>query len=143
MLVIITAIFASDRQSRYLEITNLQLLPNPFTPHSIHIFDEQNQGQGLRISFKVETQATFVWVTGRIFNMRGNLVKTISEREPIHSMRGPDDYGDPVELIYWWNGMTDFNRLAQNGRYFFHLKVSDSEAENFFQEKIATFVLVK
>ena len=135
--------YAVDRQSRYLEITDLLLQPNPFTPYSHHFFSEQNQGDGLRISFKVNTQARFVWVTGKIFNTRGEHVKTISELEPVYSRRGPGDDGEPVELVYWWNGMTEFNRMAQNGRYIFYLKVSDSEAQTFYQEQVATFVLVK
>jgi hypothetical protein len=139
----IFAALNSDRQTRYLEITELHLAPNPFTPNSIHNLNEQEEGQGLRISFKVDTQARFVWVTVRIFNIRGNLVRTITELEPVYSNRGPEDTGEPLELIYWWNGMTNFNRLAQNGRYILHLKVSDSEAENFYEEKLATVVLVK
>jgi len=143
MILIISTAFSTNRQSRYLEITELHLAPNPFTPYSIHNVDAQEAGEGLRISFKVDTQARFVWVTVRIFNMRGNLVKTITELEPVYSSRGPEDTGEPFELIYWWNGMTDFNRLAQNGRYILHLRVSDSEAENFYKEKLATVVLVK
>lgn len=141
--LLLTNAYSADRQSRYLEITDLLLQPNPFTPYSHHFFSEQNQGEGLRISFKVETQARFVWVTGKIYNTRGEHVKTISELEPVYSSRGPGDIGEPVELVYWWNGMTEFNRLAHNGRYIFHLKVSDSEAQTFYQEKVTTFILVK
>jgi len=133
----------SERQARYLVITELHLAPNPFTPNSLYNINEHDEGQGLRISFKVDTQARFVWVTVRIFNTKGNLVRTITELEPVYSNRGPEDTGEPLELIYWWNGKTNFHRLARNGRYILHLKVSDSEAENYYQEKLATVVLVK
>ncbi len=134
---------AAEKQERYLEISDLLLAPNPFTPYSSYAFAEEEEGSGLRISFKVETQSRFVWITGRILNVRGNVVRTITELEPVYSKRGPDGTGDPVEIILWWNGMTDYDRMAKNGRYIFHLKVSDSEAENFYSEEMASIVLVK
>jgi hypothetical protein len=135
---------AAERQARYLVISDLKAAPNPFSPYSSYSFFGGEEGEGLRISFKVESQARFVWITGKIFNVRGNLVRTITELEPVYSeKRGPDGTGEAVEIILWWDGMSDHNRRAKNGRYIFHLKVSDSEAENFFQEKMTTFVMVK
>ncbi len=134
---------AAEKQVRYLEISELKLVPNPFTPYSSYVLTEEEEGNGLRISFKVDTQSRFVWITGRILNTRGNLVRTITELEPIYSKRGPDGTGDPVEITLWWNGMTDYDRMAKNGRYIFHLKVSDSEAENFYSEEMASIVLIK
>ncbi len=144
ILLMITLSYGEDTGGRYLIISDLKLAPNPFTPYSVFTdLIEQDDGEGLRISFRVESQARFVWITVGIFDVRGNLVRKITELEPVYSSKGPGDVGESADIILWWDGKTDFERMAPNGRYVIHLKVSDSEAENFYREKMATVVLVK
>lgn len=141
--VVSPTLHASELQGRHLVISELRLIPNPFTPYSVYNFPEEVEGQGLRISFKVATEARFVWITCKIYNTRGNLVRTITELEPVYSDRGANGSDEPTDIVLWWDGLTDYNRPANNGRYIFHLKVSDSEAETFYKEKMATVVLIK
>ncbi len=134
-------IFAQS-SARFVKITNLRLLPNPFSPYSVY-----NDGEkGLRISFQVEVPSnlTFVWLTTKIYNIRGELVRTLNEREPMYSNVDGGKYeGNGTEIIFWWDGKTDFHKYANNGRYILHLQVSDTEEEVRYDQKTASFVLVK
>ncbi len=126
---------------RTLNIKSLQLSPNPFTPHSIYqAGDGATVRQGLRVRFEVETLSRFFWLTVRIHNIEGNVVRTITELEPKYT-----DYDklEPAEIIIWWDGKNDFGQYANNGRYIVHIKVSDTEAQTFSAEKIRSVVLIK
>jgi len=139
-----TLSYGEEPGGRYLIVSDLKLAPNPFSPHSVFPdLIEQDDGEGLRISFTVESQARFVWITIGIYDVRGNIVRKISELEPVYSSKGPGDIGESADIVVWWDGKTDFDRMAPNGRYLLHLRVSDSEAENFYREKMASVVLVK
>jgi hypothetical protein len=133
----------SQESGRHIILTDFNLTPNPFSPYSE--YSVRAEERGLRISFKVETHSTFIWITARVFNTRGQLIRTVKEWEPIYGdkqLRGPDD--EPLtEINLWWDGYTEFGRMADNGRYILHLHVSDTEARTFSVEKTKPFVLIK
>jgi protocatechuate 3,4-dioxygenase beta subunit len=120
------------RESLKLGLYDLKLLPNPFTPNDII-----GSNQGLQISFKVSSNITrYPKVTCKVYNLQGTLVKTIADNEPI--LKGFYGIGDENSL--YWNGYTNDNRLARNGRYIIHLIVEDSKDRKEFVKPV---VLVK
>lgn len=142
VLVISLHLLSAQAGDRFLVINDLNLTPNPFSPFSNYGIREDEKG--MRISFTVDTHSTFVWITARIFNAKGQLIRTLKEWEPVYGdriMRGPDE--DLYEINLWWDGYSDFNRIANNGRYILHLHVSDTEARTFSTEKVVPFALIK
>ncbi len=120
--------FAVLQLSDPLGLTNIQLLPNPFTPHDLY---------GLQLGFSLTSNdIRKPWVTVKIYNMNGEHVRTIVENEPM----------DPIEYLpggtntLSWNGLTDKGTLARNGRYIVRITSRDSTGE---KEVIKTVVLIK
>lgn len=139
MTIVLCAVTMNIYSSvRVLNIINLKLSPNPFTPHSNYTV---RGAQGLRISFKVETLSRFFWLTARVYNLQGNLVRTITELEPKFTDVG-DKFAD-LEVEIWWDGKNDVGQYANNGRYLVHIKISDTEAQVFSSEQIESIVLIK
>jgi hypothetical protein len=112
-----------------IEIRDFKLLPNPFSPLLPNPNDPQAR-QGQVIQFRLISSADdSPFISVKIYNMDGELVRTLKENEP--SVR-------EVQLI--WDGKTNDGRYARNGRYIVHLKVKDFWGE---KEEIKSSVLIK
>jgi hypothetical protein len=96
------------------------ITPNPFSPHK----------RPARIVYRITSPDTVVYVTVKIYNLAGDLVKVIKRREP--QIRGVHE----VE----WDGKTQDATLANNGRYIVHITGKDSTCTKGVME---TVVLIK
>ena len=113
--------FAMLRSAEPLNMKNLEIKPNPFSP---------NNGP-LKISYNVTSDQTISpQVTIKIYNMVGDFVKTLANRELQN--RGKN--------IVEWDGSTEGGNKALNGRYVIHFQLKDSSGE---KEKLKTVVLIK
>jgi len=113
--------YAVAESSRELGIWDLDAEPNPFSP---------DQGP-VSIAFDVSsTETRSPFVTLRIRNVEGRLVRTVAENEAVPRGR--------VELT--WDGLADSGRAARNGRYIIEIIVEDAGAE---ETVLGTVVLVK
>ncbi|MDD2650175.1 MAG: carboxypeptidase-like regulatory domain-containing protein, partial [Candidatus Cloacimonetes bacterium] len=118
--------------SQSLGLYDLKLLPNPFTP-----FDQIGSNKGLQISFKIASKATrYPKLTCKIYNLNGTLVRTITNQSAF--LKGQYDIGESTSL--YWDGKTDDNRMARNGRYVVHLIVEDATDR---KEYVKSVVLIK
>ncbi len=113
--------------SKPLTIDNLKFNPNPFSPEGDY---------PLSIEFSVYTNVQEEpWVTIEIYNMAGEHVRTLKERDPIYV--GPHHRGNHPII---WDGRTDDGRMARNGRYVVQIIAEDAKNK---VEKIETVVLIK
>jgi len=122
--------------SKPLGIEDLEFHPNPFSPSTV---------KKLQIEFTLNSQNDATpEVTVKIFNMRGDLVRTIIERAPMP--KGPHLYSSGVfqqgveDGSIEWDGLTEDGLLARNGRYAAYIKVEDPTGS---KEEIGAIVLVK
>lgn len=114
--------YAVIMESEPLGIHDLSFSPNPFSPQV---------GDGLRISYRLSSDnARTPFVTIRIYNMVGVLVKTLIENEA--QAKG--------EQWVTWDGTTDSGREARNGRYIVRIQAEDASGT---KEVVKTIVLVK
>ncbi|NNG26640.1 MAG: hypothetical protein HKM87_03890, partial [Ignavibacteriaceae bacterium] len=115
-----------------LGIHNLNILPNPFSPNLVNLNDPLNRGlTGQTIAFDLTSlDIRQPFVTLKIFNMNGELVRELANQEPI--TKG--------QVAFIWDGKANNGAMARNGRYIVHLKVKDSTGE---KEKIKSSVLIK
>jgi hypothetical protein len=127
--------FAVLSISQPLGWSDIHLLPNPFTPHDPY---------GLQLGFTLSSdQARKPFVTIRVYNMTGRLVRTICHNEPIPKgtyapgETFPDSRGRDITI---WDGRTDSGELARNGRYLIHFRADDS---NGTVDKLLPVVLIK
>ena len=115
-----------------LGLYDLKLLPNPFTPN-----DQIGANKGLQISFKLASRSTrYPKLTCKIYNLNGTLVRTIVNQKAF--LKGIYDMGETTSL--YWDGKTDDNRMARNGRYVVHLIVEDAKDR---KEYVKAIVLIK
>ena len=115
-----------------LGLYDLKLLPNPFTP-----YNQIGENKGLQISFKISSnKSRYPKITCKIYNLQGTLVRTIVENQPL--LKGMYKIGESNSL--YWDGFTNENRMARNGRYIVHLIVEDSKDR---KEYLKPVVLVK
>ena len=121
--------YALIRLSRPLDITELILRPNPFSPE----YDTDGDGYtGLSVSFLPQSQKTENPIlTIQIFNMLGQKIKTLCAQEPVSR-------GVPYHIV--WDGRTDASYRARNGRYFLRIQLKDPSGQ---KEKIYPVILVK
>ena len=113
--------FALLANAEPLNISNIKVLPNPFSPHT----------GPADISFSVSSDQTPTpEVSLKIYNMVGDLVKTLL----------PSTLLPRGENSVPWDGVTDFGRMAKNGRYLLHLEVSDISGT---KDNLVPFVLIK
>ena len=102
-------------------IRDIQLTPNPFSPHT----------GPLQISYTLSSDQTAMPnVSIKIYNMNGDLVKKLltDEAQP----RG--------ENLVEWDGKTEAGSMALNGRYMMQFIARDTKGK---KEKIKLFVLIK
>jgi hypothetical protein len=118
--------------SQPLGLYELELKPNPFTPH-----DTIGSNRGMQISFKASTdKSRYPRLTIKVYNLTGTLVRTIVENKPILKDRyEPGGIDTPH-----WDGYTNEGRLARNGRYIVHLTIEDAVEK---REYLRPVVLVK
>jgi hypothetical protein len=127
--------FAVLSISEPLGWSDIQLLPNPFTPHDRY---------GLQLAFALSSdRARKPFVTIRVYNLTGRLVRTICENEPVPKGIYPpgesflDSKGRDITV---WDGRTDSGELARNGRYLIHFRADDSSGT---VERLLSVVLIK
>jgi hypothetical protein len=123
-------------QSKPLGIEDLEVHPNPFSP---------NTTKKLQIEFILNSRYdASPEVTLQIFNMRGDLVRTLLRNEAMP--KGPHLYQNGVfqdgviDGSVEWDGMTEDGLQARNGRYLVRVKVADPSGE---KEEFITVVLIK
>ncbi len=120
--------FALLQASEPLDLKQVVLKPNPFSP---------NDPYGLQIGFRLTSNdVRKPFVTVKIYNMRGQLVRTLVRDEPMP--KGLYEPGDPRCLR--WDGTTDDGRLARNGRYVVQIRVKDGTGT---KEVLKSVVLIK
>ncbi|MEA2104576.1 MAG: carboxypeptidase regulatory-like domain-containing protein [Candidatus Cloacimonadota bacterium] len=118
--------------SKSLGIYDLQLLPNPFTPH-----DQIGNNMGLQIIFKISSNISrYPEITAKIYNLNGTLIRTIIENSPM--IKG--DYKAGEQHTLHWDGKTDNGKMARNGRYVIQLIAEDAKNR---EELVKTIVLIK
>ncbi|MCK5739087.1 carboxypeptidase regulatory-like domain-containing protein, partial [bacterium] len=97
-----------------LGLSSLELCPNPFSP----MIDTDGDGEaGLAIRF-IATSATSMTpkVTVKIYNLTGQLIRTLWDERVVEKA---------VPLVVRWDGLTQHQRMARNGRYLLNMVVSD------------------
>ncbi|MCK4312659.1 MAG: hypothetical protein KAW88_07995, partial [Candidatus Cloacimonetes bacterium] len=118
--------------SQPLGIYDLKIAPNPFTP-----YDQIGKNMGMQIGFKLSSdKSRYPNITAKIYNMKGTLVRTISNNAPM--LKGEYGIGETGSL--YWDGKTDDGSMARNGRYILHLIVKDASKE---KQILKSIVLIK
>ena len=113
--------YAVIAQAEPLGIRDISILPNPFSPLTGPV----------EIGYQLSSdQTAFPLVTIKIYNMNGDLVKKLISSEP--QPRGAN--------VITWDGQTEHDNAALNGRYLIQFLVKDIKGE---KEKLKTFVLIK
>ena len=125
-------------ESKPLGIEDLEFHPNPFSPKT----DKKLQIEFiLNSKFDASPQVTI-----KIYNMRGDLVRTVLDRASMP--KGPHAYGPGMNVFQQgagagsveWNGLTNSGLMARNGRYLVHIKVEDPSGS---KDEMETVVLIK
>jgi hypothetical protein len=108
--------------SQPLGIRNLEAKPNPFSPFL----------QTLKLSFvPTSRNSTVVFITIRIYNMNGDLVRELKTDEGLPK-------GTRAEIS--WDGKADSGVLALNGRYLVQIEAKDGSGT---EKKLFSVVMVK
>jgi len=109
-------------ESEPLKISDLSFTPNPFSPRI---------GDGLTIRYRLSSNNSRTpFVTIKIYNLTGTLVRTLRENEP--QTKG--------KQIVIWDGLTDSGKEARNGRYLVYIRAKDARRR---EEIIKPVVLIK
>ncbi len=111
------------QENEPLGIHGLSFLPRVFSP---------NRGL-LRIGYSLSGKNGQAFVTIRIYNLAGDLVRTLVERQRQYP-------GVHTEKSIAWDGRTDDNKMARNGRYLVEIIAEDNLSST---RKLSTIVLVK
>lgn len=97
-----------------LGLKHLSVLPSPFSP----------EVAPLKIGYFLTTKNTHAYVTIKIYNVRGELVKTVLDNDlQIGGLYGSSS----GEKEITWDGTTDWGTIANNGRYIIKINVKDNE----------------
>ena len=113
--------YAILAKSEPLGVKNIKTTPNPFSPETGPV----------EIEYEISSDQTpQPQVSIKSYNMIGDLVKTLLEFEP--KIRGLNKIN--------WDGFTNYNQMAKNGRYVLHFQVRDITGT---KEKLKPFVLIK
>lgn len=114
-------------ENQPLGIKYLAVLPTPFSP-------EVSQA---RIGYFLNSAQPPASVTIRIFNMRGELVRTLLQDD----LQFPGRYGSRAGIKeIFWDGKTDDGLIARNGRYVMQVVAKDGSGE---VKELTSIVLVK
>ena len=99
-----------------LGLKYVSILPSPFSP----------QVAPVKIGYFLSTTSPPAVVTIKIFNVRGELVKTILD----NSLQNPGVYGGRKGLAQIeWDGKTNSGLIANNGRYIIQITAKDASGE--------------
>jgi len=115
--------------SQPLGVRQVHFRPNPFSPE----VDTDGDGHpGLAIDFVVSSRdSRRPFVTIRIYNILGQLVKELLSRHPEEKDR---------RITVYWDGLTRDGRIARNGRYVVEILVEDSQGRESYAGSV---VLIK
>lgn len=119
--------FALVTENQPLGLHNVCVLPSPFSP----------EVSPLKIGYILTTDAPPAKVTIRIFNIRGELVRTLLEDD----LQYPSKYGSrtsPKEIL--WDGKTDDGSMVRNGRYVIQTIAKDNTGE---KSELTQVVVIK
>lgn len=108
--------YAVVAENLALGIKYFSVLPSPFSP----------EVAPLKIGYFLNSLLPPVGVTIKIYNIRGELVRTLLEND----LQMPGRYGSRTankEIL--WDGKTDNGEWARNGRYIIHFNGKDSSGE--------------
>ncbi|NNE69511.1 MAG: hypothetical protein HKN29_04015 [Rhodothermales bacterium] len=96
-----------------LGLRSVAVLPSPFSPDLAP----------LKIGFVLTSQESAASVSVRVFNLQGQLVRTLLDGELLESGR----YGaQSSRLPLVWDGLTDSGARARNGRYIIRIDARDT-----------------
>jgi len=119
--------FAVLTSNEPLGIKYVSILPNPFSPEI----------SPLKIGYFLTSEIPPAMVTIRIYNLRGELVRTVLDND----IQFPGKYGGRTSLKeISWDGKADDGSIARNGRYIIRLTVKDNSGE---KTELIPVVLVK
>ncbi|MDW7680356.1 MAG: carboxypeptidase regulatory-like domain-containing protein [bacterium] len=123
------SLFALLVPSQPLGIHDITLTPNPFSP----IIDSDGDGYtGVVICFYVTSQTIRQpFVTIKIYSLLGELVRSLISNQPL-------DKGKSYSFN--WDGKTDLDRLARNGRYLIQIEAKDQKETKSYLKQV---VLIK
>ncbi|MCG8373577.1 MAG: carboxypeptidase regulatory-like domain-containing protein [Balneolales bacterium] len=103
------------------------VLPSPFSPDIAPV----------KIGYWLDTAFPPAKVSIKIYNIRGELVRTLLEDD----LQQPGRYGSASgEKEITWDGLTNDGRMARNGRYVIQIKAEDQQREDV---KLLQVVLIK
>jgi len=110
-----------------LGLKYVSLLPNPFSP----------EVSSLKIGYFLTTDIPPAMVSIRIYNLRGELVRTLLDND----IQFPGRYGSRTSLKeISWDGTADDGNIARNGRYIIRITAKDNSGE---KTELIPVVLVK
>jgi hypothetical protein len=119
--------FAVLAQNTPLGISNAAVLPSPFSPDIAPV----------KIGYWLDTTFPPAKVTIRIFNIRGELVRTLLEDD----LQQPGRYGSSSSTKeITWDGLTNTGNMARNGRYVVQITAEDTQTE---EVKLLQVILIK
>ena len=119
--------YAIVSKNEPLGLRYLSVLPSPFSPIVAPV----------KIGYFLTSDSPPVTMDIKIYNMNGELIKTVLEND----VQFPGRYGSSSSLKeITWDGITDGNNLARNGRYIIRLKAKDGKNEI---EELIQVVLIK
>ncbi len=115
-----------------LGLAHAAVLPNPFSPNVAPV----------KIGYKLNTTKTQAHVTIMVFNVRGDIVRTILKDDAqFPGIYGPDPSLTPdSRKLITWDGKTDDGYDALNGRYIIRIQAKDPTGD---VAKILPVVLIK
>ena len=119
--------YAVLTENEALGLKYVSVLPSPFSPLIAP----------LKIGYFLTTQDRFARVTIKIYNVRGELVRTLLDND----LQSPGKYGSRTGIKeITWDGLTDNGLMARNGRYIMRIIAKDSSGE---ESKLVQIVLIK
>jgi hypothetical protein len=119
--------YAVLTENEPLGLKHVSVLPSPFSPYVAP----------LKIGYFLTSQDRFATVSIKIYNIRGELVKSLIENE----LQTPGRYGSKSSLKeITWDGTTDSGRTARNGRYIIKIDAGDSSGN---ESKLVQVILIK
>ena len=119
--------FAILVENEPLGIKYAAVLPSPFSPEIAP----------LKIGYWLDTAFPPAVVSVNVYNIRGELVRTLLEDD----LQRPGRYGSSTstkEIV--WDGLTDWGRIARNGRYIVQITAKDQQDE---VAKLLQVILIK